>query len=278
MEPEDATNTGVDDFARARNAAAGGLGPDDVGQADGDDDAHEVEHDGEVYRIPNALKGAFLNNADYARKAKELAGHQRALQAQRAAHVQDVETAHAHLEDWTQLRLLDHQLATYEAADWRSLAAEAPEQAEALWGQFQQTRAVREQYADQIEHGHELGRLQAARAQAAAMAEAGQTLSREIEGWSPEVAAKLVEYAAAFGVSLDELREVADPRIWKLLHRAHLGEQLSKQQETARRAAQTQAVRPAVRVSGAALGGGGVRDELATGEWIRRRNEQTRRS
>jgi hypothetical protein len=36
-------------------------------------------------------------------------------------------------------------------------------------------------------------------------------------------------------------------------------------------------VRPAVLVSGAAAGGGGVRDELATKEWMKRRNDAVRR-
>jgi hypothetical protein len=102
------------------------------------------------------------------------------------------------------------------------------------------------------------------------MAETGATLQREIEGWSPETAAKLVDYAQAFGVTLEELSQMADPRLWKVLHKAYQADQAS-QGEAAQRA---QTVRPAVLVSGAATGGGGVRDELATREWMRRRNEQ----
>jgi hypothetical protein len=102
------------------------------------------------------------------------------------------------------------------------------------------------------------------------MAETGATLQREIEGWSPETAAKLVDYAQAFGVTLEELSQMADPRLWKVLHKAYQADQAS-QGEAAQRA---QTVRPAVLVSGAAAGGGGVRDELATREWMRRRNEQ----
>jgi hypothetical protein len=106
------------------------------------------------------------------------------------------------------------------------------------------------------------------------MAETGRTLQREIEGWSPEVANKLVEYAKAFGVTLEELSQMADPRLWKVLHRAYQADQAGQQEGAAGRVAQAQAVRPAVLVSGAAAGGGGVRDELATKEWMARRNAQ----
>jgi hypothetical protein len=106
----------------------------------------------------------------------------------------------------------------------------------------------------------------------------GKILASEIDGWSPEVATRLVEYAAAFGVTLEELREVADPRLWKILHRAHLGDEAAKRQETTRQAEQLQAVRPAVQVSGSGGAGGGVRDEMATREWMRRRNDQALRA
>ncbi|MFN3522227.1 MAG: hypothetical protein ACK4YQ_08250 [Phenylobacterium sp.] len=95
------------------------------------------------------------------------------------------------------------------------------------------------------------------------LAETGRVLSKEIEGWSPEVAMKLVEYAQAFGVTLDEMRQVADPRLWIILHRAHQGEEAARRQETARAVEQAQAVRPALQVSGVLAGGGGEGDTVS---------------
>lgn len=263
----------------AADPAAGELPPgtEDIG-APPDDDTAEVEHEGQVYRIPGALKDAFLAKADHARQMQELAEHQQRLARDRQGLAARVEAAQASLSDRARLHLLDQQLANFEAVDWRTMAAEDPQYAEALWEQFQETQEQREQYAYALAHQEEQDRLASARELSDRLAETGRVLSRELEGWSPEVATKLVQYAAAFGVTLDELREAADPRLWKILHRAYMGDELNKQQTAARNAAQTQAVRPAVQVSGSASSPGGVRDELATGEWMRRRNAQALRA
>ena len=133
---------------------------------------------------------------------------------------------------------------------------------------------ARDRYVWSLSQQEYQSRQQAEREIAEQLAETGRVLASEIDGWSPEVAGKLVEYAGAFGVTLDELREVADPRLWKILHRAHLGDEMVKQQEMTKQAEQLQSVRPAVQVSGGASVAGGVRDELGTGEWMRRRGEQ----
>lgn len=243
-----------------------------------DDETHEVEHEGRVYRIPNALKGAFLMNADYTRKTQELAGHRRALEQDRSDLAARHETLQGSLDLRVALHAADEQLAAFQDVDWESFAQGDPQGAQALWAKYQDLAHTRERYVWAITHHEEQGRRQAEQELASQMTETGQVLSREIEGWSPQIAAKLVEYAGAFGVTLDELREIADPRLWKILHRAHQGEQLLKQQATAKNVAQAQAVRPAVSVAGAVAPSGAVRDELGTGEWIRRRNEQMRKA
>jgi hypothetical protein len=78
-------------------------------------------------------------------------------------------------------------------------------------------------------------------------------------------------------VTLDELGAADDPRVWKILHRAWQGDQAGRRDEAAKAVSQAQAVRPAVMVSGAATTGGGVRDDLATKEWMKRRNDAVRR-
>jgi len=105
------------------------------------------------------------------------------------------------------------------------------------------------------------------------MAETGRTLARDIPGWSPELAAKLADYAGTHGVTLEEMRTASDPRIWKVLHKAFQAEQGGRGDLQAK----TAGVRPALSVTGAAASAGGVRDELATKEWMRRRGEQVRK-
>ena len=238
---------------------------------------HQIEHDGQTYQIPAALKGAFLMQGDYTRKTQELAEHRRGLEAERKAFDHHSETAHANIADRAQLHLLEEQLARFQEADWEALAEQDPEQAQGLWTQYQQVSELHDRYAWKMAHHAHRGQLEAERAAAAQLTETGKVLAQKIEGWSPEIAGKLVEYAGAFGVTLDELREIADPRLWQILHRAHLGDEAAKQQATGRQMEQTQAMRPAISVSGAAVAGSSVRDEMATKDWMARRNAQTGR-
>ncbi len=276
MTYDDATNPAASADLRADPEVAAALAAGEP-DADAPDETEEMEHQGRFYRIPKALKGAFLMQADYTRKTQELAEHRRALEEARKAHQADVEAAHANISDQAQLHLLDQQLQALEAVDWEALGQADPQQAQGLWAQFQETREVRDRYAWALTHHAHQSRLQAEREAAEQLAETGRVLAQRIEGWSPEVASKLVEYAAAFGVTLDELREIADPRLWLILHRAHAGDEAVRKQTAGRTLAQIQSVRPAVSVSGGAGMGGAVRDEMATGEWMKRRNEQSRR-
>ena len=257
-----ANDAGDDDAVRAEDSTAALSPPDD--------DTFELEVDGQVHTVPAALKGAFLRQADYTRKTQELADHRRALEAERAALAEHAEAAHHALNHSAHVAALESQLASLDDIDWRELAHADPERAQALW-------ALRNEYAAAMAHHADRAELHAQREAEARMAQAGQVLAREIDGWSPETAARLVDYAQTHGVSLEELKVADDPRVWKILHRAWLVDQAHHKDRVEKGAQQAQAVRPAVVVSGGAAGSGGVRDELATKEWMQRRNEAVRK-
>jgi hypothetical protein len=272
MDNEDAIIDGEGDLARVEDLDAA-LEPDRGLDPEGElaeEDLAEVELDGQVYAVPAALKGAFLRQADYTRKTQELAEHRRAVEAERQALAEQKRAAAGASQDRLRLAALDHQLETFQGVDWEAYAAEDPQAAQALWGRFQALNDARGQLAYAVSHEDEREQLKEAREAAERMAQTGQKLREEIDGWSPDVAAKLIEYGQAFGVTVEELAQMADARLWKLLHKAYQADQAGQQQTAAR----AQAVRPAVMVGGAAAGSGGVRDELATKEWMARRNDQ----
>ena len=244
---------------------------------EGDGDTFDVEAGGQVHTLPAALKGAFLRQADYTRKTQELAQHKRALIAEREAVARQAQAVGQGRNGDVQLAALDHQLAELQGVDWRAFAAHDPHAAQALWSRFQALAQSRDSLAESLAHHASRAQLQAAREAAARMAATGQALQREIDGWSPELAAKLVDYARGHGVTLQEMGAADDPRVWKILHCAYQGDSARRQDGAAASAARIQAVRPAIMVSGSAAGGGGVRDELATKEWMKRRNEQMRK-
>lgn len=259
MEDEDA-------LIAAQDAAR----PDEDMSGDAPEDVFELEVDGEVHALPGVLKGAFLRQADYTRKTQELAEHRRALEAEREALAQHRRGLDDEAGDRATLAALERHLGEFAGVDWDVLEDADPRRARALWNSYLETRTLRDEFAYALSHHESVAQLEAARRAAEAMAETGRTLSREIDGWSPDVAARLVDYAGAFGVTLQELAETADPRLWKLLHKAWKADQAGQGDA----GAGLQAMRPAVVVSGGGAGGGGPRAELGTKEWMRRRNQQ----
>lgn len=268
MEDQDPHAAG-DELARAEMLALEAEDAAAAGQAPEEEDLFELELDGQVHVLPGALRGAFLRQADYTRKTQELAEQRRALEAERQALSQRGGAG----EDEVRLAALDHYMAEFGEVDWQAYAAHDAEGARRLWARYEDLAQTRTRLAQAVAEGRSRAKLAAAREAAERMAETGRALSQEIEGWSPETAAKLVEYAQAFGVTMEELAQMADPRLWKVLHRAWRADQAAQQQQ----AAQVQAIRPAVQVTGGSAGAGGVRDELATKEWMARRNAQMRK-
>jgi len=270
MDNDDAIMAGEDDLARAEELALQAGEPEEGEEDELAPETLEIELDGQIYEIPAELKGAFLRQADYTRKTQDLAEQRRALEAERRTLAERKRDADRALTDHAYLAALDDQLEAFSGIDWQGLAHEDPERAQTLWTSYQEMEALRGRYAEALAHRTSQRELETARKAAERMAETGRTLQQEIDGWSPETAAKLVEYAQAFGVTLEELAEMADARLWKLLHKAWRADQAEQQAQ----AAGVQGMRPAVTVTGAAAGSGGMRDELATKDWMARRNAQ----
>jgi len=274
---KNADAAGEGNLVRADDLASASAEAPEASEAGGPDDTFDLEVDGQVHTLPAALKGAFLRQADYTRKTQELAEHRRALVVERQTAAAQIQAAGQASHDQVRLAALDHQLSEFGGVDWQAYAAQDPHGAQALWGRFQAMAQARDGLARALAHHAERGELRAAREAAEKMAETGRALHQEIDGWSPEVAAKLVDYARAFGVTNEELAQMADPRLWKLLHKAYHADQASRGEGASSAAVLAQAVRPAVLVSGSAAGGSGVRDELGTKEWMKRRNEIVRK-
>lgn len=234
----------------------------------------EIERDGRRAKIPSWLKPELMMQADYTRKTQELAEARRALETERSSVQQASEaelTAHANLA------LIDGQIAQYSKVDWNAWHDSEPFAAQKAFAQFQllkdahvqttgylgsvqQERAIREQQisAMRLEHG-------------------AAELSRDIKDWSPQMAAKLLDFGQKkFGFSREDLDGIDDPRAVKVLHAAFQWEEHRTKQKQAQNHAAAQTIRPAARVGGASPKPG-LDDRLSADEWARRRNEQLRK-
>ena len=248
---------------------------DTDGQASIPDDEEEVEHEGQKYRIPKALKGALMMNADYTRKTQELAELRRAAEAERtqyqrasAEQVQALAAVHA----------IDQQLGQFQQVDWQRLSDEDPVRAQKLWMQFQGLKDNRQQIAGQVQQMEEQRAFDAQQATARQIEEGHAILKRDIPNWSPETARQINEFAAKeFGFQPQELSQVTDPRHVKVLHLAMLGAQLVKKQ-LGTSPNQKPEIKPVSKVGGGNAPARRDMNSLSTDDWMKARGEQLRKS
>jgi hypothetical protein len=234
-----------------------------------------VEHEGRIYELPAALKGALMRHADYARQTQDLA-HQR--QALEAAHAAVSEMARRHGEDLdahARLAGLEDQIGQLERLNWPLLQRQDPARAEALMGHLFQMKQTREIAAGHLAHRQSVKAFEQRQAHAARLEHAHAVAAREIDGWSPERAQQLAHYALEQGISEDELTALADPRLLKVLHHACLHHESEEQKSAAERLTKAQAIRPAIEVGGA---GAGPKDpnRMSTDDWMHHRRGQIR--
>lgn len=226
------------------------------------EDLEEVEHNGETFTIPKALKPALMMQADYTKKTQELAQQRRAWEAERA---EQAEALSANFAERARLQSIDDALEQLETLDWQTLEAADPHQAQALWAEYAQLADARQTLAAVMEHQGWEEALAAQHDHAMRIQDGLDVLSREIEGWSPDLAGKLMDFGhRELGFSPEEMSQVMDPRLIKLLHRAYEGATRAFQHQRAQGLAQAQRTSPARTLRGS---GGGLRVAADTSDF-----------
>jgi hypothetical protein len=225
--------------------------------------------------VPAALKGALMRHADYTRKTQALAQHRQALEGARQALAEAAAAHGADLREHGRVALLGDHIDQLSQLDWQALQQQDPAQAQALLHQLFQLRQAHEIAAGRLQHRQAVAAFDRQREHARRVEHGHAALQSEIDGWSPELAGRLARYAAGQGITTEELDELSDPRLVKILHHACLGHEAQQQASAAKRLAKAQAVRPAIEVGGS---GGGPTDpnRMSTDDWMRHRRGQLR--
>lgn len=210
-----------------------------------EEETEEVERDGKKYRVPKALAGELLMQADYTRKTQAHADAVRQFQAEAQAEAQRIELQRANLQGYAQLHAIDAQLAEFRKVDWDAAADANPQQAQKAWMQFQTLQQQRSGLAQHISAQEQ----QLSAAQQHALQEQRERCRAEITKEIPDfeaIAPELGKYAVSSGYTLEELQHVADPRAIRILNKARLYDQLiakSKQSQQPKQAAPQTPVR-----------------------------------
>jgi hypothetical protein len=242
-------------------------------QAPGDD-TEEVEHEGQTYRVPRALKGALMMHADYTRKTQEVAAQRRALEEAGQQFLQQVQAQQEHFRDYAGLAAIDQQLAALAQIDVAALSQQNPAEAQRLQGQAAQLAAARQALVSRLQQAQQQKALDAQRLHARRIEDGHATLAREIPNWSAETAARLNDFAQSLGFSPEEIGQVLDPRQVKVLHLAWLGQQL---QQKHRAATETPAASPVPQLGTGSAPGTRDPSRMSTDQWIKWRNASLRK-
>lgn len=251
----------------------------------------EVEISGLKYRVPAALKDGYLQHADYTSKTMDLADKGRALEGDRDAlkserdnFTQQAQTHRENIQDFGELAHTDKLLESFRKVDFQQLQQEDPDQATQLGFQFQMLRDQRQQIVERIQKGEYDTRVTAEREQANAAREHANrkdqltaTLARDIPNYSPELQGKMDETAFRGGYTQTELDSVTDPRMMRMLHLAHLGEQVLQRKRAATTQPAPAPVKPVPKVGGGTTPMTGPQDKQGIDAWMRSRDQQLKR-
>lgn len=238
-EGEDTTNTVAEDDTGGEDQDQPTNDNDDTeGDEPGDDQAtpedyEVIEFEGEQYQVPAALKGGFMMQADYTRKTQETAERARQLESREAEINQRAEATEEELNDRAALQTVKNELKRFEQYDWAAYQqhkqAGTPGADEA-WNYIQHLKAQKGELEKSVSERQEKRSQEAQQSFAKRLEETQQFAKEQIKGWSPEVDQKLLAFAQEQQIPDSFLRENMSPVLYKILHRAWLGEQsLAKQ-------------------------------------------------
>lgn len=251
---------------------------------DTDDQVQAVEEteevdweDGKKYTVPKALKDALLRQADYTRKTQEVAEGRKALEAHQAQLRQQAEWQQANIREFAKLENINDQLAQFNNIDWQRLDQEDPVRAQALHRQWSMLKEAGRDLGQQLSY-KQAQALEAQRSESAKRLQEGRAaLAKAIPNFTPELAKSLRDHGTSYGFSAEEIGQIDDPRHVQVLHDAYLWREFQKKQRATATQKPVQQAEPVPQVQGRKPTQPGLRDDLSTEEWVKRREAQLKR-
>jgi hypothetical protein len=240
-----------------------------------EDDSEELEHDGQKFKIPKALKPLAMMQADYTQKTQALAEQRKAFEAETA---QKQATIQQNLQDVARVVSIDQRLQQFQNLNWQAVSENDPLQAQQLMIERQQLMESRQQIVGTISQRDQQRAFEAQQQFEIARNEGLKVLERELPNWGAPLARQIMEFAQSdLGYSAQELQTITDPRIVKTLHAAMVGHRvLNKQKAGTAKAPATQPT--PVKTVGKSSPATKNPERMSTDEWMKSRNQQLRKN
>ena len=248
---------------------------DDDGQPDDseDDDTEELEHDGQKYKIPKALKPLVLMQADYTQKTQALAEQRKAFEAetaQKQAHFQQ------NVNEIARIVNIDQRLNQFQNLNWQAVSENDPLQAQQLMIERQQLMEQRQQIVLTISQREQQQQAFTQQQQHELLVKGNEQLAKEIPNWGADMARQVMTFSKnQLGFSDQELNGISDPRVVKLLHAAMIG--VGKQKAIVAKKPATQPV-PVKTVGKSGSPANKNPERMSTDDFMKFRNQQLRKN
>lgn len=209
---------------------------DVVIETQSEEDQEDFDIDGYAVKLPKSkaewLRNNQLMQADYTRKTQEVAENRKQIEARAQSVAEAEKLAFGLTEHRAELHSVQKELAEFQKlsqADWNALSDKDPVMAQKAIIKLQQLQARDAQLRGAIAQSEYISKERAQRETAKRVAEGNAVLQRDIKGWSPEVASKVMSYGKDSGFPEEVLSQVTEPAFVKVLHKAYLYDQLAKQ-------------------------------------------------
>jgi len=233
-----------------------------------------VEFEGKEYNIPPELKGAIMRQSDYTTKTQEVAEQRKDLEADRQRFQEAIQLQTAHTEAYTQLGILDQQLAYYNGLDWNTWAAQDPNAAQQAQIQLNGIREQRTQVMEKL-NSSQAESQQKAHTETARVVEANRAkIEKTVPNWSSDTEKAVFDFGIQSGLTESQLAGTNyDPVLIGILNKARLFDEL-QQKQTGKKTKKSEPVPQATRVKPKRTAQKGLHDGLSVDEWMKRREAQ----
>ena len=233
----------------------------------------DVEYEGAKYNLPPELKEALLRQQDYTTKTQEVATQRQALEQQQREFQQAAEMQARNLQGHAQLASLQNQLAQYDGFDWNGYIAANPEESQQAYVNYQQLKDSAQTLGQQLQQQESQALQQQRELHDRQMEQGKAELARDIPNWGTETAQKITTHGESYGFTSNEMSQIGDPRMVKVLHDAMMYRN-SLKQATAKPEVQA---KPVSKVRGKSKGKPDI-NKMSTKEYFawREKNTKTR--
>lgn len=233
---------------------------------------------GKTVKAPKELEPFLMRHADYTRKTQEAAALRKEVEAEKAFVEQSKQLSDEEVQSRAVLFNIDSELQKYQQTNWQEMMENDPLGAQSEWMRYQQLEKARSQVLE-YKMSLETQRSQITEQETAnRMRATAEFAKKSIPGFSPELDAKITEFAVReLGTTREWLMNAITPQIYKMMHMAFVGSQALSKSATAKPS--TPVVQPTKTVS--TKGNAAITkdpDDMSMSEYVEWRQAQMRRA